>query len=165
MRTLSRLIRHLWARWRRSRLCPDAQLRRIEAAVSAHESVHPGEVRVVVEAGLDVDDVLGGLLSRARALQLFAELGVWDTEANNGVLIYVLLADHRVEIVADRAAARAAEQAEWDACCRVMEPALARGDVASGVELGLQAVSVLLHRRPTGGADAGNEFSDAPILL
>lgn len=165
MRVVSRWVLHLWARLQRSRRCPDAQLQKIEAAVEAHESLHPGEIRVVVEAGLELDDLLCGLSSRARALELFASLGVWDTEANNGVLIYLLLADQRVEIVADRAAARGAEQAEWDACCRVMEPALARGDISGGVELGLQAVAALLHRRPSAGTDVGNEFSNAPIVL
>src|SRR6266478_602836 len=96
-------------------------LKRIEDAIAAGERLHEGQVRFAVEASLPLGQILRGLEPRARALELFGRLGVWDTEHNSGVLIYVLLADKRVETVADRGIHGKVGSAAWDAICGEMQ--------------------------------------------
>jgi len=80
-------------------------------------AAHSGEIRVAIEGALEPGEVWHGKTPRERALEVFAALGVWDTEANNGVLIYVLLADRDVEIVADRGFNGRVPDSEWQAAC------------------------------------------------
>src|SRR5882672_5875113 len=111
---LRRAVRHLFAmRWRVRKHFTPAVLAEIEAAIREVESRHSGEVRFVVETALDGEELWRGLAPRARALNVFSHLGVWDTANNNGVLIYVLFADRDVEIVADRGIAARVTPAEW----------------------------------------------------
>ena len=107
-------------------------LKRIEDAIAAGERRHEGQVRFAVEASLPLGQILRGLEPRARALELFGRLGVWDTEHNSGVLIYVLLADKDVEIVADRGINRKVTQDTWQAICRAMESAFREGRFEDG---------------------------------
>ena len=141
-------------------------LRAIEQAVQACEARHGGEIRVAVEDSLPLPDVLRGLTPRQRAIEVFGALGVWNTVHNNGVLIYLLLADRDVEIVADRGAASGeATQAQWDFCCRVMEAQFREGRFHEGVLAGLEALSKVLAYHPPGPPDAGNELPDPPAVL
>jgi len=162
-----RLWRHLFAgAWSTRRCFPAAVLTDIEAATKRCESQHPGEIRFIVEAGLPVGDVLAGLTPRARAVELFARYGVWDTEHNNGVLIYVLLADRDVEIVADRGVAGGrVPQSEWENCCRIMETHYGAGRFSQGSVAGIEAVSTVLAKYPPERPDFGNELPDAPTVL
>ena len=140
-------------------------LKRIEDAIGAGERLHEGQVRFVVEASLPLTQVFRGLEPRARALQLFGQLGVWDTEHNNGVLVYVLLADRDVEIVADRGINRRVSQDTWEAICRGMEHAFGEGRFEDGAIDGVTAVGDLLAQHFPRGAPGPNELPDTPIVL
>src|SRR5262245_24024630 len=140
-----RALRHLfYTRWGTRRRFPAAVRRRIESAIAAHERRHAGEIRFAIETALDLPELWGGVTPRARAVDVFGQLGVWDTAGNNGVLIYVLMADHVVEIVADRAIAARVPQGEWDAVCRAMEAHFKAGRFAEGSEAGIAGVGGLL---------------------
>ena len=164
-----------WHRAWRHILCGNAQLQRhfpraalqaIEQAVKRLEGRHPGEIRFAVEAALPIADVLAGVTPRERAIEVFSRLRVWDTEHNNGVLIYVLLADRDVEIVADRGVAGGRVAAsEWEAVCRGMEQAFREGRFEAGAIAGLEAAAEVLARHPPGRPDVGNELPDAPVVL
>ena len=140
-------------------------LKRIEDAVAAGERLHEGQVRFVVEASLPLAQVFRGLEPRARAMQLFGQLGVWDTEHNNGVLIYVLLADRDVEIVADRGINRRVSQDAWDAICRAMERSFSEGRFEDGAVEGVNAICELLSQHFPRTAPGPNELPDAPVVL
>ena len=147
------------------RAFPPKSLARIEAAISAGERNHAGQVRFVVEAALPLALVLSRQTPRERALDTFGRLRIWDTEGNSGVLVYLLLADRRVEIVADRGIDREVGEAEWRSICRTMESAFREGRFDDGVVAGIDAVSALLARHfPRTGA-AINELPDKPIVL
>jgi uncharacterized membrane protein len=155
----------LWARLRRALrhlLTDHADLRRaIDPAVLA-------AVATQVGAGEHGHlTVLRGLSPRERALEVFGRLGVWDTEGNNGVLLYLLLADHAVEIVADRAAARAIPQAHWDAVARALAQAFAAGQGAAGLQAAVARISELLSAAfpATGAARNLDELPDRPAVL
>jgi hypothetical protein len=148
------------------RAFPKAALDGITEAVKAAERRHGGEIRFAVEDSLPFIALWRGITPRQRAVQKFAELGVWDTANNDGVLIYVLLADRDVEIVADRSVAHGrVPQAEWEACCRVMEAHFRDGRFREGAIAGVEAVSDVLARHPAGPRDVGNELPDRPALL
>ena len=164
--SLGRTIRHLFStRWgTRQRFTADVR-GRIEAAIAAVERRHAGEIRFAVETAYDLPDLWYGTTPRERAVQVFGLLGVWDTADNNGVLIYVLMADHDVEIVADRAIAARVAQSDWDVVCRDMEGHFRAGRYAEGAEAGIAGVGVLLARHfPAQGADR-NEQPDALVFL
>lgn len=146
---------------------PPHALDAITAAVKACESRHSGEIRFAVEEALPLSELLRGTSARERAIRLFCELRVWDTEYNNGVLIYVLLAEHDVEIVTDRGVgASKVPQEEWEACCHVMERHFRQGDFRGGAIAGVEAVAEVLSRHaPTRERPAGNELPDRPALL
>src|SRR5918995_5388033 len=136
--SFGRAIRHLFAtRWgTRRRFTADVRAR-IEHGIAALERRHAGEIRFAIETAFDLPDLWYGTTPRERALVVFGHLGVWDTEGNNGVLIYVLMADRDVEIVADRAIAARVPQSEWDAVCRDMEAHFKAGRFAGGAEAGI----------------------------
>ena len=165
-RDYGRIWRHLnTGEWAVQRLFPEAALAAIEQAVRDVESRQAGEIRFAVEDSLPLADTWRGLGARERAIQKFAELGVWDTRDNNGVLVYLLVADRDVEIVADRGVgAGRVPQAEWEACCRVMEEHFRAGRFKEGVLAGIEAVAAVLAKYPS-GPDAGNELPDRPAVL
>jgi hypothetical protein len=165
LKNLTRLWRHLVADFSVRRSFPRAALESIERAISAQEVRHTGELRFAVEGGLSSASVLAGHDARARAIDVFSQLRVWDTENNSGVLIYVLLGDHAVEIVADRGIERKVGSAEWHAICREMETHFARGEFERGALAGLERVGRLLaaHFPPSG--DNPNELPDRPVIL
>lgn len=164
--SFGRAIRHLFStRWgTRQRFTTDVR-GRIEDAIAAVERRHAGEIRFAVETAYDLPDLWYGTTPRERAVQVFGLLGVWDTAENNGVLIYVLMADRDVEIVADRAIAARVAQPDWDAVCRDMEGHFRAGRYAEGAEAGIAGVGALLARHfPAQGGDR-NEQPDAPVFL
>lgn len=165
--SLKRSLRHLATTpWQVRRTFSVATLSAIENAVRACESQHPGEIRFAVEGSLSLDQLWRGMSPRERAVEVFSQLRVWDTEHNNGVLIYILLADRSVEIVADRGVGDArVPTAEWQACCREVEAQFRDGCFAEGAVAGINAVAMVLARYPPALADVGNELPDKPILL
>ncbi len=164
--SLARLMRHLFhPGWLVSRAFPRQALARIAAAVAASERGHAGEIRFVVEGALDFLPLLRGQTARQRALEVFSSLGVWDTEANSGVLIYLLLADRDVEILADRGFNGRVPPREWEDICREMEDRFARGEFERGALDGIARIDALSRRHfpPAGGNP--NELPDAPAVL
>lgn len=161
-----RLLKHvLMTRLQLRRAFPSDALHQIEAAIRKSETRHSGEVRFVVEAALEPLEVLKGLTPRARAVELFSNLRVWDTEHNCGLLIYVLLADRAVEIVADRGIHTQVGEAEWTRICHQMEAAFRGNDFSGGVIAGIDGVTQhLLEHFPVVAGDR-NELSDRPVVL
>lgn len=167
MTRLSRWLRHgSTGNWHRRKQFPAGTLARIEAAIHDCETLHAGEIRFAVEAALPLNAIWHNQSPRERALEVFAEHRVWDTEHNNGVLIYVLLADRDVEIVADRGVGDArVPPSEWEACCRLMEEAFRTGRFEQGSLAGIGAVAAVLAKYPPIRPDAGNELPNQPLLL
>lgn len=166
MMDIPRFIRHLLtSRWQVRRAFPPKTMAEIATAISAAEQTHDGELRFVIEGALEPGDLLRGMSPRERAIEVFSQLGVWDTEHNNGVLIYVLLADHAVEIVADRGIdTRLAAQA-WSDICREIETHFKRQAYQLGAVAGVEAVAQFLKQHyPRSESDA-NELPDAPLLI
>ena len=166
MMGIKRIGRHLLEhRWRVRRVFPPQALGLIEQAIKAGEATHSGQVRFVVEGALDGKPLFSGQSARDRAIDIFAHLRIWDTAHNNGVLIYLLLADRQVEIVADRGIDAKVGAAGWQNICALMEAEFRNGNFAGGVIKGIQAVSRELARYfPRKGAGP-NELPDAPVVM
>ena len=147
------------------RAFPESILKAIEDEIGASEVLHSGELRFAIEAALPLGAVGRGLSGRTRAIELFSQLRVWDTEHNSGVLIYLLLADHDIEIIADRGITARVDQREWDQIARTMEQAFGAGEFGPGALAGIRAITTLLaHHFPPDG-DNPNELSNRPVLL
>lgn len=147
------------------RAFPPVTLDRIEEAIKASETAHLGEIRFAVEAALDGPPLFKGHSARERAIDLFSRLRVWDTEHNTGVLIYLLLADRAVEIVADRGIEQKVDAPAWAAICRRMEAAFAQSNFEAGVLSGVAAVTQLLVRHFPSHGRHQNELPDKPVVL
>jgi len=161
-----RLLRHLCTpQWVARLRYPQPVLAAIQSRIEAAERAHPGELRFVVEHALELGDLLSGLTPRERALEVFGLLRVWDTELNNGVLIYVLHAEHAVEIIADRGLARHVPQGEWDALCRQVETEFRAGRHAQGAQVAIDGAAALLNRHFPASSAARNELPDRPLLI
>jgi uncharacterized membrane protein len=162
---LRRIARHLLVMpGALKRVFPPATMAAIEQAIAAGEREHRGEVRFAAEAALDVPALFAGQSARERAIEVFSQLRVWDTAENNGVLIYLLLADRDIEIVADRGL-NAVRLKDWQTICETMEAGLRRGEFQGAIIAGIEAVSRLLvrHFPPRGGNR--NELADRPAAL
>lgn len=147
------------------RAFPPAAREAIGRAIAEREKRHRGELRFVVEAELGTLALVRGQSPRARALQLFPRLGVHRTEERTGVLLYVLLADRQVEIVADQGIAARVPASEWRAACALMEEAFRDGRFEEGAVAGVEAVSALLERHFPARGDNRNELPDSPVIL
>jgi hypothetical protein len=163
---LARIARHLLFSVRRVQTAfPRSTLAAIESAIKASEATHAGEIRFAVEGALEGAPLFAGQSPRERAIDVFSALRVWDTESNNGVLIYVLLADRDVEIVVDRGTAAKITPGEWEAICGGMEAAFGQGKFEQGSLAGIGAVTERLARHfPAAGA-ARNELPDRVVVL
>ena len=166
---LSRLLRHrLLDEGDAHRALGSDAAARIQQRVAASEAHHSGQIRVCIEAGLPFSYLRRGASPRERAAMLFGKLRVWDTEHNNGVLVYVLLAEHAIEIVADRGIDRRVDAAAWEAIAAQMREPFRGGDFAKGLDHAIDAVDALLVRhfpRTSGDATAyPNELPDAPDI-
>ena len=163
---LARFWRHvMMSPVKAARCFPSATLDDIQQAVAASERRHRGEVCFVVEAELGTGQLWADVSSRDRAREIFALHGVWNTEENNGVLVYVLLADRHVEIVADRGVDRVVDASEWAAICRMMQDHFHAGRYREGALAGVQAVSALLERHYPARDGERNELGDRPVMI
>jgi hypothetical protein len=161
-----RFLRHLFHdHWSVRRAFPKRTMRAIERTIGEQERRHDGELRFAVEASLPFSDLVTGVTAHERAIELFSRLRVWDTAHNAGVLIYVLLADRRVEIVADRGIHQKVGDTAWEAICGNMQREFAQGRFEAGALVGLQAVSDLLaaHFPPRG--ENPDELPNAPVIV
>ena len=167
MARLQRLLTNLFGQWfAMRRRFPESLLEEMTAAIAAGERTHRGEVRFAVESRLAPWLVLEGVDAVARARQVFAQLHVWDTEHNTGVLLYVLMAERRIEIVADRGIAHRVAQPEWDDICASMRNSYASGRWRDGSLTGISAAHALLAKHfPSDGTDNPDELPDRPVLL
>jgi uncharacterized membrane protein len=162
----ARLMKHmLTPHWIVGGAFPRRTLDAIEQAIGNSEKTHDSELRFAVEAALHPLALTRGLTARQRAIQVFSELRVWDTQHNSGVLIYVQLADRRIEIVADRGISAKVPQEQWDAVCRRMEDAYRKREFEQGTLTGIAEITRLLATHFPPLADNPNELSDAPVVL
>lgn len=163
---IKRIVKHLslgHATLRRH--FPRAVLDNIEHTIADVEQTHAGQIRFAVEASLDLSSLLAGQTARQRAIEVFSQLRVWDTEHNNGVLVYLLLADRDVEIVADRGIHVKLGQAVWEEVCQEMEAAFRQGQFGEGVTSGIRRIGHhLAQHYPQTGAKT-NELPDQPVIL
>lgn len=164
---LTRILKHRWLDERDARRAfGPAGLARVQALVQASEQTHSGEIRICVEAGLPLSYLWRRASPRERAVALFGKLGVWNTEANNGVLIYVLLAERAIEIVADRGLAARVPQDRWNELLQGMRTEFRAGRFEAGLAQAVEAVGDELHRHfPLASGQANpNELPDTPDL-
>ena len=163
---IKRIGRHfVTTRYHLSSTFPPRVLKAIGQAIKSSEAGHSGELRIVIEPALDSLSVFNGVSARDRAIELFSQFRVWDTEHNSGVLIYLLLADRAVEIVADRGIhARVGEQ-QWTEICNRMRADFKKAAYEAGVLTGIQSATALLVKNfPATGVQV-NELPDSPVVL
>lgn len=163
---LTRRWRHLLSTAAMGRnMFPQEALANIGTAITAGEQRHRGEVRLIVENAMPAEAIWSDVSNRQRAIALFAEYGVWDTEDNCGVLIYVNLAERKVDIVADRHIGRKIDAATWQQVCGIMTQGFAKGDFEASTRTAVEQVNALLEQHfPAAGARA-NELPDRPLVL
>lgn len=162
-----RIFRHRWLDEADARRAlPPSVLQHLAAQVADSERRHTGEIRIYVEAGLPFSYLWRDATARERAIALFGKLGVWDTEQNNGVLIYLLLAEHAIEVVADRGLSRHVSPAQWQEIVHGMREAFRAGRYEEGLRQAVDAVTELLvrHFPAVGGQANPNELPDHPVL-
>jgi uncharacterized membrane protein YgcG len=161
-----RFGRHLVTdHWSARRAFPSAAMKRIEDTIAEGERQHAGQVRFVVEGALPMTQLVRGETPRERAIEIFSRLRIWDTEANCGVLIYVLLADRDVEIVADRGIHRRVGDEAWEAICRAMEAQFRERRFVDGAIGGVEAINQLLAQHFPSTGSGPNELPDQPVVL
>ncbi|SDX58082.1 TLP18.3, Psb32 and MOLO-1 founding protein of phosphatase [Collimonas sp. OK242] len=165
-KTLQRIWRHLLTTRRGAqRAFTAATLKAIQQKIAEGEVTHRAEVKMIVEGSLSLPAVLNGVTSRNRAHELFAHYRIWDTEENVGVLLYVNLADHKVEIIVDRAIGRATKPAEWQAVCKTMTREFANGAFHDSTLAALEQMNALLTQHFPDQGREKNELSDKPLVL
>ena len=170
MGTFSERMSRQWRHWMTTAakgrtMFTDDTLAAIGAAITAGEQRHRGEVRLIVENSMPSEAIWADMSNRQRAIALFAEYGVWDTEDNCGVLIYVNLAEHKVDIVVDRAIGRKIDAATWQQVCSTMTQGFKRGEFKASTLAAIEQVNAMLAQHfPSTGARA-NELPDHPIVL
>lgn len=165
MRLLRVLPHLLYPDWWLKRVFSSDALKRIESAIAESEQRHRGEIRFLIEATRDLMPLLRGESARDRALEVFGQQRVWDTEASNGILIYLLLADRDVEIVADRGFVGKVEQSEWEAICREMEQAFRAGHFEAGALIGIKRLNAIIERHFPAEGRNPNELDDSVSIL
>lgn len=148
------------------RAFPPDDLRKLEAAVREGEQHHRGEVRVVIESSLPVRDAWAGVTPRERARTLFGLLEVWNTHEHVGVLLYINLADHAVEILADRGIAAKVDAQVWRTACETITRGFAQRVTMTPVLDALAQInSILATHAPSDGTPRANELADKPLIL
>src|SRR5262245_20044128 len=164
--SIKRIAKHLVQHtWRVKQVFPPNVLDRIEQVIRQGEATHSGQVRFVVEGALDGAPLFRNQPARERALDVFSQLRIWDTAHNNGVLIYLLLADHDFEIVADRSIDARVGYAGWEKICQAMEADFRASNFERGVIKGIEAVSRELAKHFPRTAGGANELPDAPVVI
>jgi len=163
---VKRIFRHLLLpHWSVGLAFPKRVLRSIEQAIAESEKRHDAELRFAVEAGLALPALWRGQSARQRAVEVFSQLRVWDTEHNSGVLIYVQLVDRKVEILADRGINALVPQVEWNAICRRLEQSYRKGEFERGTVAAVEEITVRLARHFPPGDGNPNELPDRPAIL
>lgn len=148
------------------RLFPTAELDALTLEIAQSENHHRGEIRLVIESSYTLSQLFNHTDPRQRAVELFSQYRVWDTEENTGVLLYLLLAERRIEIVADRGIARKLPQSEWDAICKSIQEAFAQGQYINGIKTGMSAITARLAEHfPADANDNPNELPDRPVVI
>jgi uncharacterized membrane protein len=166
VKKIKRWFKHAFAPpWRQRVLFPKVTLTAIETAIQQSEMTHSGELRFVIENALSSGQVWRDVSSHERALELFSNLRVWDTEENSGVLIYLLLADRTVHIIADRGINQRVAQAKWDDIARAMQNEFGQGNFQRGSLIGIERITALLARHFPATADNPNELPDEPVIV
>ncbi|MDF3037070.1 MAG: hypothetical protein K0S28_2344 [Paucimonas sp.] len=163
---MARWLKHLFTTTRAGRRAfPQASLEAIQKAIASGEKRHRAELRLIIEASMPLSALLDRLSSRDRARELFSLYRIWDTEENIGVLLYINLADHKVEIIADRGAGKKIEKREWEDICRTMTAGFKAGAFRDSTIAGLEKLNALLAERfPADGANP-NELSNRPLIV
>ena len=133
--------------------------------ITKSEKKHRGEIRFAVEASLDIPVLLAGQTARDRAIDVFSQLRVWDTEENTGILVYLLMSEHDIEIIADRGINKAVGPGVWDKVCFDMEKLFREGQFEEGVKNGIRDITVLLEKHFPHNGDDINELPDRPVIL
>ena len=164
---LMRIIRHLsTGQWLLRRVFPTATLTAIEQTIQQSEMNHSGEICIAVEGALNTSALIKNQTARERAIEVFSQLRVWDTEQNNGMLIYLLLADRDVEIIADRGISAKVSNTEWENICHTMESAFSQGQFKAGFIQGIHVISQLLETHfPCDPEKDKNELTNKPTIL
>lgn len=165
--SLTRIVRHLSAgQWLLRRTLPAATLTAIEQAIQQSETSHSGEICIAVECALNTLALIRNQTARERALEVFSRLRVWDTEQNNGVLIYLLLADRDVEIIVDQGIHAKVSNKEWGNICHIMESAFSQQQFEAGLIQGIHAISQHLETHfPYDPNKDKNELTNKPTIL
>ena len=163
---LKRLFKHLWTfRYHLRAAFPISALAEIEAKITESEAQHSGEIRFAVETSLDGSALLRDQSPRERAVEVFSNLRVWDTEENCGLLIYVLLADRAVEIVADRGIHAKVGEQEWNRICREMETEFSQGNHQEGLLAGIDQMTLHLKTHFPAQVNDRDELPNQPVQL
>lgn len=163
---IKRFFRHvLLPPWMARRTFSPAVMRRVEEAVRESERTHRGELRVAVEAGLELESLWRGQSPRDRAAEVFSQLRVWDTAENSGVLLYVNWADRDIEIVADRGISARVTQDQWEAICRGIEQSFRAGQFEAGLVDGIRCITRLLAEHFPATSDNVDELGNRPVIL
>jgi len=147
------------------RYFPPATLAAIDAAIAASEQSHRAEIRCAVEASLSIRNLLNAMNSKVRAIEVFSMLHMWDTAENNGVLLYMLLAEHKIEIIADRGFANSVKTEEWMSICAELEQAFAVGNYEAGTLAALERISVLARQHFPAATSDRNELPNRTVFL
>lgn len=168
--TIKRIIRHtLTPGWVTRRIFDYNAMEQIETAIAEAELGHSGEICFAIESGLSTREVWVGKTPRQRAMEVFCALHVWDTELNNGVLLYLEMADKDVEVIADRRAAKRISNKDWKAVCDVVENAAKNDKHVDGVIKAINQIGQLLRQQfPITDSQQStdkNELSNKPTIL
>lgn len=167
MNVFVRILRHLsTTRGMARRAFPQATLKAAQAAIGTGESLHRAQLRLVIEPALALSALTERTTARGRAHALFSRYRIWDTEENCGVLIYINLAERKVEIVTDRAVGRAVARSDWEAACQVMTRGFAAGQFHDSLLAGVEHINSLLAQHfPARGGSRENELADRPVIV
>lgn len=166
LKSIKRLCRHMFTLPSAVKQhFPADAMRRIEATIASSEKLHSGEIRFAVESNLEVIDLLRNKSAKKRAIEVFSNLRVWDTEQNNGVLIYLLLADHDFEVLADRGIHHHVGEDGWERISKEMERLFRQGQFESGVVYGISQVGLVLAQHYPANDNNPNELPNAPVIM
>lgn len=166
--SIQRIIKHLSTpEILVSRYFPPAAMKNIEEAIKDSETKHTGEIRFAVESSLSLSELLSGKSAREKAIEVFSNLRIWDTEANNGVLIYLLLADRDIEIIADRGINAVVGADGWETICKGMEKLFREGKFEAGVLHGINEINAILikHYPAIEGRENPDELPNKPVVI
>ena len=163
---IKRIVKHLLTtQWQVNKSFPATTLDAIEKEINLSEALHAGEIRFVVEAALEGAPLFSDQSAQARAIDIFSQLRIWDTEYNNGLLIYVLLADQAVEIVADRGINAKVGADEWQKICLKMESDFAQGSFKHGACTGINSTTEQLLTHFPKTPEDKNELPNKPVVM